>query len=130
MCGRITSYHPVSVACMAIYLISVTWSAVLSAWCRQISVHFTTSGSDPWDLSVFYGQNSSTVRQKSESMFSGLGSWRLLMEEHSFAPFDHSCVGFSSLHPYDARFRINSELSYLSSWLVSTCFTAFVFVCD
>ncbi|XP_076455998.1 nuclear envelope integral membrane protein 1-like isoform X2 [Babylonia areolata] len=69
----------------------------------------------PVDLSIYYGNNVSDVQNQSASVsLFGLNSWLLLKEEHSFAPFNLSCIGMTSVKSYSVSFRIrNPELWYI-----------------
>ena len=72
----------------------------------QISIE-GTSKFVPGDLSVYYGTNVSDVkRQLSESTLLSFGFWLKLKEEHSFSPFNLSCIGLVSTKPYTLVYRL------------------------
>ncbi|KAL8570954.1 hypothetical protein ACOMHN_037814 [Nucella lapillus] len=74
----------------------------------------------PDDLSIFYGRNVSEVKNKSSSpSLFGLNSWLLLKEEHSFSPFNFSCIGLTSAKYYSVSFRIRNPELWYTAYIIS-----------
>ena len=66
------------------------------------------------DLLIYYGTNVSDVKsQSAQTVLFGFSSWILLKEEHSFSPFNLSCIGFSSTKPITVHFRIRGKSLFL-----------------
>ena len=83
----------------------------------QISIE-GTSKFVPGDLSVYYGTNVSDVkRQLSESTLLSFGFWLKLKEEHSFSPFNFSCIGLVSTKPYTLVYRLKGKDGVLGFWM-------------
>lgn len=66
----------------------------------------------PDDMEIYYGSNMSDVKSQEETIYYRWkwNAWFLLRGEHSFSPFNFSCVGLKSEKNFTVLFRIKSMI--------------------